>query len=130
MRDLALDALSDHRYALERGVHRDVDGALDRRLERARIAGQLNKGETLHALRRHLVIGSRAQIPADEDDHRRHALCLQMPLAQVRAERHEVQEGRTEAIELRDLQRVAVAPEPKTASSWGRLAFAPLASST
>jgi TnpA family transposase len=46
--------------------------------ERARIAGQLNKGETLHALRRHLVIGSRAQIPADEDDHRRHALCLQI----------------------------------------------------
>lgn len=44
--------------------------------ERARIAGQLNKGETLHALRRHLVIGLRAQIPADEDDHRRHALCL------------------------------------------------------
>jgi Tn3 transposase DDE domain len=31
--------------------------------ERARIAGQLNKGETLHALRRHLVIGSRAQSP-------------------------------------------------------------------
>jgi TnpA family transposase len=31
--------------------------------ERARIAGQLNKGETLHALRRHLVIGSRAQFP-------------------------------------------------------------------
>jgi hypothetical protein len=24
------------------------------------------------------VIGSRAQIPADEDDHRRHALCLQI----------------------------------------------------
>jgi hypothetical protein len=46
--------------------------------ERARIAGQLNKGETLHALRRHLVIGSRAQIPADEDDRRRHALCLQI----------------------------------------------------
>lgn len=46
--------------------------------ERARIAGQLNKGETLHALRRHLVIGSRAQIPADEDDHRGHALCLQI----------------------------------------------------
>ncbi len=46
--------------------------------ERARIAGMLNKGETLHALRRHLVIGSRAQIPADEDDHRRHALCLQI----------------------------------------------------
>ncbi len=45
---------------------------------RARIVGQLNKGETLHALRRHLVIGSRAQIPADEDDHRRHALCLQI----------------------------------------------------
>jgi TnpA family transposase len=45
---------------------------------RARIAGQLNKGETLHALRRHLVIGSRAQIPADEDDHRRHALSLQI----------------------------------------------------
>ncbi len=32
-------------------------------LLRARIHGQLNKGETLHALRRHLVIGSRAQIP-------------------------------------------------------------------
>jgi TnpA family transposase len=46
--------------------------------ERARIAGHLNRGETLHALRRHLVIGSRAQIPADEDDHRRHALCLQI----------------------------------------------------
>jgi hypothetical protein len=45
---------------------------------RTRIAGQLNKGETLHALRRHLVIGSRAQIPADEDDHRRHALSLQI----------------------------------------------------
>ena len=45
---------------------------------RARIAGQLNKGETLHAVRRHLVIGSRAQIPADEDDHRRHALSLQI----------------------------------------------------
>jgi len=47
-------------------------------LQRARIAGQLNKGESLHAMRRHLVIGSRAQIPADEDDHRRHALCLQI----------------------------------------------------
>jgi hypothetical protein len=46
--------------------------------ERARIAGQLNKGETLHALRRHLVIGSRSQIRADEDDYRRHALCLQL----------------------------------------------------
>jgi hypothetical protein len=46
--------------------------------QRARIAGQLNKGETLHALRRHLVIGSGAQLPADEDDHRRHALCLQI----------------------------------------------------
>lgn len=46
--------------------------------QRARIAGQLNKGESLHAMRRHLVIGSRAQIPADEDDHRRHALCLQI----------------------------------------------------
>lgn len=47
--------------------------------DRARVAGQLNRGETLHALRRHLVIGSRAQIPADEDDHRRrHALCLQI----------------------------------------------------
>ena len=45
---------------------------------RARIHGQLNKGETLHALRRHLVIGSRTQVPADEDDHRRHALCLQI----------------------------------------------------
>ena len=45
---------------------------------RARIAGQLNKGETLHAVRRHLVIGSRAQIPADEDDRRRHALSLQI----------------------------------------------------
>jgi hypothetical protein len=29
-------------------------------------------------VRRHLVIGSRAQIPADEDDHRCHALCLQI----------------------------------------------------
>jgi hypothetical protein len=29
-------------------------------------------------MRRHLVIGSRAQLPADEDDHRRHALCLQI----------------------------------------------------
>ena len=29
-------------------------------------------------MRRHLVIGSRAQIPADEDDHRRHALCLRI----------------------------------------------------
>lgn len=47
------------------------------RARRARIAGQLKKGETLHALRRHLVIGSRAQIPADEDHHR-HALCLQI----------------------------------------------------
>ncbi|MGH3263426.1 MAG: Tn3 family transposase, partial [Trebonia sp.] len=47
-------------------------------LLRARITGQLNKGETLHALRRHLVIGSRAQLPADEDDHQRHALCLQI----------------------------------------------------
>ena len=47
-------------------------------LLRARIVGQLNKGETLHALRRHLVIGSRAQLPADEDDHQRHALCLEI----------------------------------------------------
>ncbi|MDP8910019.1 MAG: transposase [Chloroflexota bacterium] len=46
--------------------------------ERVRVAGQLTKGETLHGLGRHLVIGSRAQIPADEDDHRRHALCLQI----------------------------------------------------
>jgi TnpA family transposase len=46
--------------------------------QRARIAGQLNKGESLHAVRRHLVIGSRAQLPAHEDDHRRHALCLQI----------------------------------------------------
>jgi TnpA family transposase len=46
--------------------------------QRARIAGQLNKGESLHAMRRHLVISSRAQLPADEDDHRRHALCLQI----------------------------------------------------
>ncbi len=45
---------------------------------RSRITRQLNKGETLHALRRHLVIGSRAQLPADEDDHHRHALCLQL----------------------------------------------------
>jgi len=29
-------------------------------------------------MRRHLVIGSRAQVPADEHDHRRHALCLQI----------------------------------------------------
>jgi hypothetical protein len=53
--------------------------------ERARIAGQLNKGETLHALRRHLVIGSRTRIPADEDDHRRHALCLQLLVDAVQA---------------------------------------------
>ncbi len=46
--------------------------------QRSRVAGQLNKGESLHAMRRHLVIGSRAQLPADEDDHRRHALCLQI----------------------------------------------------
>ena len=31
--------------------------------ERARIAGQLNKGETLHALRRHLVIGHARRSP-------------------------------------------------------------------
>jgi hypothetical protein len=47
-------------------------------VQRARVAGQLNKGESLHAMRRHLVIGARAQIPADEDDHRRHAVCLQL----------------------------------------------------
>jgi TnpA family transposase len=46
--------------------------------QRSRIAAQLNKGESLHAMRRHLVIGSRAQLPADEDDHRRHALCVQI----------------------------------------------------
>jgi hypothetical protein len=46
--------------------------------QRARITGQLNKGETLDALRRHFVIGSRAQLPADEDDHHRQALCLQL----------------------------------------------------
>jgi TnpA family transposase len=46
--------------------------------QRARISAQLNKGESLHAMRRHLVIGSRAQLPADEDDHRRHALSLQI----------------------------------------------------
>jgi TnpA family transposase len=52
---------------------------------RARIHGQLNKGETLHALLRHLVIGSPAQIPADEDDDRRHALCLQILVNAVRS---------------------------------------------
>jgi hypothetical protein len=45
--------------------------------ERARIADQLNKGETLHALRRHLVIGSRAD-PSRRRRPRRHALCLQI----------------------------------------------------
>jgi TnpA family transposase len=54
-----------------------IDYCADPRL-RARIAGQLNKGESLHAMRRHIVIGSRAQIPADEADHHRHALCLQL----------------------------------------------------
>lgn len=45
---------------------------------RRRITAQLNKGETLHALRRHIAFGQRQQLPADEDDHRRHALCLQL----------------------------------------------------
>jgi TnpA family transposase len=57
-------------------------------LLRARITGQLNKGETLHALRRHLVIGSRAQLPADEDDHQRHALCLQILVNAVQIWNH------------------------------------------
>jgi hypothetical protein len=52
---------------------REVAGYCAEPAERARIAGQLKKGETLHALRRHLVIGSRAQIPADEDDRRGNA---------------------------------------------------------
>jgi hypothetical protein len=45
---------------------------------RRRIGAQLNKGETIHALRRHVAFGQRQQLPADEDDHRRHALCLEL----------------------------------------------------
>ncbi len=45
---------------------------------RRRIGAQLNKGETLHALRRYIAFGQRQQLPADEDDHRRHALCLEL----------------------------------------------------
>ncbi|MCA1677465.1 MAG: Tn3 family transposase [Actinobacteria bacterium] len=45
---------------------------------RQRIGAQLNKGETMHALRRHVAFGQRQQLPADEDDHRRHALCLEL----------------------------------------------------
>lgn len=37
-----------------------------------------SKGETLHDLRRYLAFGSRRQLPADEDDQQRHALCLQL----------------------------------------------------
>jgi len=45
---------------------------------RRRIGAQLNKGETMHALHRHIAFGQRQQLPADEDDHRRHALCLEL----------------------------------------------------
>src|SRR4051812_14926690 len=45
---------------------------------RRRIGAQLNKGETMHALRRHVAFGQRQQLPAGEDDHRRHALCLEV----------------------------------------------------
>ena len=43
--DLAVDALSDHLDALQRGAHRDVDGALERRLE---LRAQLRLGERPH----------------------------------------------------------------------------------
>lgn len=45
---------------------------------RRRIGAQLNKGETIHALHRHIAFGQRQQLPADEDDDRRHALCLEL----------------------------------------------------
>lgn len=45
---------------------------------RRRIGTQLNKAETMHALRRHVAFGERQQLPADEDDHRRPALCLEL----------------------------------------------------
>ncbi|MDQ3880597.1 MAG: Tn3 family transposase, partial [Chloroflexota bacterium] len=45
---------------------------------RRRIGAQLNKGETMHALHRHIAFGQRQQLPADEDDHRRHALTLEL----------------------------------------------------
>jgi TnpA family transposase len=32
----------------------------------------------MHALRRHVAYGQRQQLPADEDDHRRRALCLEL----------------------------------------------------
>jgi TnpA family transposase len=32
----------------------------------------------MHALRPHVAFGQRQQLPADKDDHRRHALCLQV----------------------------------------------------
>jgi len=32
----------------------------------------------MHALHRHIAFGQRQQLPADEDDHRRHALCLEL----------------------------------------------------
>jgi hypothetical protein len=45
---------------------------------RRRIGAQLNKSETMHALHRHIAFGQRQQLPADEDDHRRHALSLEL----------------------------------------------------
>lgn len=84
------------------------------RARRARIAGQLKKGETLHALRRHLVIGSRAQIPADEDDHRRHALCLQILVntVQVWNARYDLHRQPPPEGRLRPLRRVVNDDDP------------------
>jgi TnpA family transposase len=45
---------------------------------RRRVGAQLNKGETLHALRRHVAFGNRAQLPPGEADQHRHALCLEL----------------------------------------------------
>jgi hypothetical protein len=45
---------------------------------RRRIGAQLNKGETMHALHRHIAFGQRQQLPADEDDRRRHALAVEL----------------------------------------------------
>ncbi len=43
-----------------------------------RIGAQLNKSETLHALHRHIAFDQRQQLPADEDDQRRHALSREL----------------------------------------------------
>jgi len=64
-------------------VERDVGDVVKARNEpptspTPRYAAQLNKGETMHALHRHIAFGQRQQLPADEDDHRRHALCLEL----------------------------------------------------